>query len=229
VAAHRAPASSVLEDYLLAIYSMVSEGRPVIAARLAESLGVTPPTVTATVGRLRKEGLVEAGGRREIELTTEGLARAEFLVRRHHLAERFLADVLDVPWSRVHEEAHQLEHGISPDVEQRLAAWLGHPTTCPHGNPLPGAAEPPNLVALDRLEPGTRARLDRVLEQAEDDESFLEFLDRNGLRPGACLRLVRVESFNQALCVQTDGVDVILGARAAANIWVQPLPESSAG
>jgi DtxR family Mn-dependent transcriptional regulator len=227
LATHRAPTSSVVEDYLLAIYSMVIEGRPVIAARLAETLGVTPPTVTATIRRLSKEGLVEAGGRREIRLTEQGRARAEFMVRRHHLAERFLADVLKVPWSRVHEEAHQLEHGISPDVEQRLSAFLGHPATCPHGNPLPGTTIATNLLPLDQLAPGDSAVLERVVEQAEDDESFLEFLDRNGMRPGVLLNLVRVESFNQAVCVRVAGTDVMLGARAASSIWVLPSPPAA--
>lgn len=221
MAQHRVPTSSVVEDYLLAIYSMASEGKPVIAARLAETLGVTPPTVTATVRRLSREGLVEAGGRREISLTERGLKQAEFMVRRHHLAERFLADVLRVPWHRVHEEAHQLEHGISPDVERRLAAWLGEPATCPHGNPIPGHTQQADLVPLDSLPAGSEAVVERILEHAEDDSAFLEFLDRHQLRPGARLRVVRTESFNQTVRIQVNGQEVALGANAAHNLWVR--------
>ena len=220
MAHHRAPTSSVVEDYLLAIYSMASEGKSVIAARLAETLGVTPPTVTATVRRLSREGLVEAGGRREIRLTERGLERAEFMVRRHHLAERFLADVLQVPWHQVHEEAHQLEHGISPDVERRLAAWLGEPATCPHGNPIPGHSQRADLVPLDSLPAGTDAVVERILEHAEDDSSFLEFLDRHHLRPGARLHILRTEAFNQTVRVRVNGIEVALGAHAAHNLWV---------
>lgn len=222
MAHHRAPISSVVEDYLIAIYSMASEGKPVIAARLAEALGVTPPSVTATIRRLAKDGLVEAGGRREIRLTEKGRNLAEFLVRRHHIAERFLADVLKVPWHHVHEEAHRLEHGISPDVERRLNTWLGSPSTCPHGNPIPGHAPPTNLVPLDRLPPGSTAVLERILEQAEDDPAFLEFLDRHQLRPGADVRVVRAEPFNRILRLEVAGSEVTIGTRAASTLWVRP-------
>lgn len=223
MAQHRPAASSVVEDYLLAIYSIQSEGRPVIAARLAETLGVTAPTVTATVRRLVKEGLVEAGGRREIELTAEGLERAEFMVRRHHLAERFLVDVLGVPWHLVHEEAHRLEHGISPDVERRLAAWLGQPATCPHGNPIPGQPAQTDLIPLDSLPPGSNVVVERILERAEDDESFMEFLYNHQLRPGAEVRVVRTEPFNQTLRVEVAGQEVTLGSQAASSLWVRPV------
>jgi DtxR family Mn-dependent transcriptional regulator len=200
---------------------MASEGKPVIAARLAETLGVTPPTVTATIQRLSKDGLVEAGGRREIRLTERGLRQAEFMVRRHHLAERFLADVLQIPWHQVHEEAHRLEHGISPEVERRLAAWLGQPRTCPHGNPIPGQGQRTDLVPLNSLPEGSDAVVERILEHAEDDSSFLEFLDRHRLRPGAQVRVLRSEPFNQTVRIVVDGNEVALGTHAAINLWVR--------
>src|SRR5215472_4220878 len=134
--------STILEDYVLAIYRTQAAGEHVLGARLAEQLGVSPPTVTEMLGRLRREGLVAAG--RPVRLTEAGLGLARTLVSRHRLAERFLVDVLGLGWEEVHEEAHRLEHAMSARVTERLAEFLGHPTTCPHGHPImeAGATEP---------------------------------------------------------------------------------------
>src|SRR5688500_9065413 len=127
-----------LEDYLKAIYVLGEESQPVIAARMAAEAGVSASTIFATLRRLEKDGYVTINRRKEIHLTSEGKNIAERIIRRHFLTERFLTDLLGLDWVKAHQEAHRLEHAISQDVEDRLAKLLGYPTTCPHGNPIPG-------------------------------------------------------------------------------------------
>lgn len=213
----------VIEDYLLLIYSMESDGRPVIAARLAEALGVKAPTVTQTLQRLQKDGLLETGGRR-ISLTARGRAEAEFVARRHRLAECFLADVLGFPWHQVHEEAHVFEHGITPEIERRMRAFLGYPRTCPHGSPLPGEAALPlaALTPLSKASAGRRWVVDRILEQAEDDLPLMAFLGEHGLKPGAQVAVEELAGYNGTVTARVDGERVVLGLRAADVVLLRP-------
>ena len=134
-------ASSVVEDYLQILHYMTRDGIQVIAARLAERLNVTPPTVTATLQRMERDGLIKHGPRKEILFTEHGRQLAEDIVRRHALAERPLTDLLKMPWHESHEEAHGVEHAMTPKLEARLLLALGNPTTCPHGNPIPGLGQ----------------------------------------------------------------------------------------
>ena len=126
-----------LEEYLEAIAELEEEGIAVIQARLAERLEHTPASVSEMIHRLRDEGYINIDGR-AITLTDDGRSRAESVVRKHRLAERLLTDIIGLPWSQVHLEACRWEHVISDQVEERLVALLGNPTTCPHGNPIPG-------------------------------------------------------------------------------------------
>jgi len=130
--------TQAVEEYLESIYKLNLRGGRVIAARLAEDLSVSAPTATEMLRRLRDAGYVRMGAEKEITLTDAGVAAAEVLVRRHRLSERLLTDILGMPWSRAHEEACKFEHVISPEVEARLARVLDNPSTCPHGNPIPG-------------------------------------------------------------------------------------------
>ena len=134
-------ASPTVEDYLHVIYQMSREGKPVIGTHLAEKMSVAVATTFATVQRMQKAGLVQMNDHKEILLTGDGKEAAEGVVRRHALAERLLVDVLRLPWHEAHEEAHQFEHVISPRVEERLMELLHSPSTCPHGNPIPGQDE----------------------------------------------------------------------------------------
>ena len=124
------------EDYLKAIAEAEAEGQPVIGARLAHWLSVTPPAVTFAVKRLTKDGLVSLGKNSEIRLTSEGRKIAEATITRHHLIERMLFEIFDMPWHEVHEEAERLEHAVSPVFEKKLLEKLGQNDTCPHGNAL---------------------------------------------------------------------------------------------
>lgn len=180
-----------LEEYLETIHSLQEEGTPVIQARIAERLGRAAPSVSEMLDRLADEGYVSRSGR-VVELTGAGATLAAKVVRRHRLAERFLVDVLGLPWHKAHEEAGVWEHVISEDVEERMVAILGNPTTCPHGNPIPGA-EPAPSAGLQRplaeVEAGTTVRLERISEDVETDMSSLVYLDEHGFVPGATARV----------------------------------------
>src|SRR4051812_32211983 len=145
---------------------MTNEGRSVIAARLAEALDVAPPTVTAALQRMVRDGLVTVSTHKEVSLTQEGFTRAETMVRRHRLAECLLVDILGLDWVDAHEEAHRFEHAISPRVEARILAVLGQPQTCPHGSPIPGsgASLPSDIFRLDTAEVGQSVVVQRISE-----------------------------------------------------------------
>src|SRR5437879_3469955 len=132
--------SAVTREYLETIYNLTVEGDPIVGARLAEKFGVSAPNVADVLRRMRDNGLILTPGRGRgragegIALTDKGRKEAEALLRQHRLAERFLADMLGMNWVQAHEEAHHLELGMSPAIEERLMALLGNPRTCPHGN-----------------------------------------------------------------------------------------------
>ncbi len=174
-----------LEEYLEAIYELEEEGTRVIQARLAEHLGHSPPSVSEMVRRLRDEGWVQVRDR-ALHLTPKGRDRAISVVRKHRLAERLLTDVIGLPWHKTHVEACRWEHVISDEVEEHLVALLENPSTCPHGNPIPGAGPArDDLLALADVELGERVRLERVTEQVEVDLDALVYLDDHGFIPGA--------------------------------------------
>src|SRR5919106_784838 len=132
--------SPATEDYLRTIYALEEEIQPVIAARVADEMGVSASTMVSTLRRLQREGYIKVKRRKQIHLTAEGRQVAERILRRHFLIERFLTDLLGLDWVKAHQEAHRLEHAVSQEVEERLAKLLNYPTTCPHGNPIPGQA-----------------------------------------------------------------------------------------
>src|SRR3954451_5724242 len=173
-----------LEEYLEAMYELQEEGTPVIQARLAERLGHAAPSVSEMIGRLRTGALVEPQGR-ALRLTTKGRKRAESVVRKHRLAERLLTDIIGLEWHKTHLEACRWEHVISDEVEGLLVKLLDNPTTCPHGNPIPGTTgSVETLVALADSRPGSRVRLARVTEQVETDLESLTYLSLHGFVPG---------------------------------------------
>ena len=140
-----------IQDYLGAIYDLAGSDKPVIGARLARYMHLSAPSITEALRRMQREGYVRVAGRKEIRLTTKGLDIARTMARRHRLLERWLTDVLGLDWSRAHDEAHRLEHALSPVVEERLAEMLGMPSTCPHGNPIPGMPEPEAQISWSMM------------------------------------------------------------------------------
>ena len=205
------------------IYDKTREGRAVIAARLAEKMGVAPPTVWNTLRRMQRDGLVAVGAAKEVSLTPEGQAAAESIKRRHLLTERLLVDILGLDWADAHEEAHLIEHTITPRVEARIMALLGNPTRCPHGNPFPGI-DPESLPRTRPLaavaSAGEEREIDGINESAEEDHDLMAFYQINGLVPGARLRVREVAAFNSTITVDLDGRAVTLGTPAAENLRV---------
>src|SRR6202011_3240816 len=151
-----------LEEYLEAIHELEEEGTQVIQARLADRLSHSAPAVSEMIRRLKTEGYLTVEDR-DVRLTAKGRARAESVVRKHRLAERLLTDIIGLPWEKAHVEAGRWEHVISDEVEARLVEVLGHPTTCPHGNPIPGSGgSAVETIVLSETHQGDRIRLERV-------------------------------------------------------------------
>jgi len=212
------------EDYLKAIWEIVQEEQEPISARLAEELGVTPPAVTAALKRLARDGLlrVERSGR--IELTRKGRRMADHLAMRHQLAEKLLTEVIGLDWTRAHDEAERLEHGISPEVEKLLLARFGADSFCPHGVPLRGGLAKLRKLGAAALSDVTAGRTVEILCVYEKDPKFLEFLSGLSIRPGTQARIRRRE-YDETMTLRVDGRIVHLGKPATSRIWVRPLPQ----
>jgi len=222
--------SSTVEDYLMEIYDLTYAGRPVIAARLTEKMGVTAPTAWNTVHRMQRDGLVKIDGAKEITLSPAGQQAAESIKRRHLLTERLLVDILGLDWADAHEEAHLIEHTITPRVEARIMAVLGNPTTCPHGNPFPGVdpATRPKTRPLAQARPGEEYPIDGINEPAEEDHELMTFYQRNGFVPGAHVKVLEVAAYNSTITVDVGGRQVTLGMHAAENLRVVVEPARAA-
>lgn len=212
------------EDYLKAIWEIIQEEQVPIAARLAEELGVTPPAVAAALKRMRRAGYVRVGRNGRIRLTPRGRHLAEHLVLRHRLAEKLLTEVLGLAWSRAHEEAERLEHGISREVEKLLLARFGKDGRCPHGVPLFGGMA--KLRRRDRAVPlaevGEGERVE-VLRVWEKDPKFLEFVAALRLRPSARARVLR-RAYDQTMTLEVGRRRIHLGQPATSRIWVRRKP-----
>ena len=212
-----------VQDYLAAIYDLTGSGKPVIGARVAKHMAVSAPAVTEAVQRIARGGYVKVGPHKELTLTPKGHQIAEVMARRHRLLERWLTDTLGLDWTEAHEEAHRLEHALSPRVEDRLAEMLGMPSTCPHGNPIPGMPRPPRVepFPLNQAREGATVIVERITEEAEADKKLLEYLWRNDVRPGRRLSIVEVAPWAGTVTASgDDGPPIALGLPAAAKIWV---------
>ena len=211
--------SSTIEDYVVTIYRMWANGEPVLGARLAEQLGVAPATVTEMVARLRNQGLLTT--ERRIELSPTGLRLARSMVSRHRLVERFLVDVLGFGWEEVHTEAHRLEHALSPRVTERLADFLGHPATCPHGHPImeDGSGEPElQLTPLTDLPAGAEATVRRI---THEDPDLLTLLSSLGIALGTAVRVEGTQPYGGPLRIAVRGESRQIGREAAAEVLVE--------
>ena len=216
--------SEVVSRYLEAIYYMWSEGEPLRSARLADWLGVSRPTVTVALRRMTRDGMVRLTSRKEIELTARGLKKAESIVRRHRIMERWLTDGLGLDWVTADEEAARLEHAVSQVVEDKVYEALGRPRTCPHGNPIPGhskaAARERRLATLGS---GSRASVSRVSEVAEREAPLLlAYLAERRLIPGQGLEVLEVDGIGRTIRLRTAGKEVTLSHDTAAKLWVVP-------
>ena len=206
------------EEYCEAIWELREDDIDVIRIRIAERLGVSRPAVSEMIRRMESQGLILVGD--TISLTPTGVSLAEAVVRRHRLAERFLTDVLGLSWSDAHDEAGKWEHVISQPVEEALSRVLGDPTTCPHGNPIPGAAyAAPDAVSLGGVAPGSRFTVTRIPEELEFEPGMLDFLEENSLVPGYSGVLTGISPDGTAT-VEIEGRAVGIGAFATERILV---------
>ena len=174
---------------------LLREGRPVIGARIAERMGVSPPAVTQAMRRLAQHGLAVLDPDDGLRLTPRGRDQAERTIRRHYLLERLLVDELGFDWVDVDEEADRLEHSLSPRLEAHLFERLGRPTTCPHGNPFPGSRDERRLLDARRLsevEEGAVTTILRITEEAEENSDLMRLLHSNRLLPGTAVKLAQV-------------------------------------
>jgi DtxR family Mn-dependent transcriptional regulator len=215
-------ATASIQDYLGAIYDLAGSGQPVIGARLAKYMKLSAPAVTEAIHRMLQAGYVRVSRNKEVTLTRKGKTLAEVMARRHRLLERWLTDVLGLDWMDAHEEAHRLEHALSPKVEDRLATMLGMPSTCPHGNPIPGMSKPSRVVPfpLSQAKEGAAVTVERITEEAEADRKLMEHLWRQGVRPGTRLRVQEVAPWAGTITTAREGKTVVLGLAAAGKIWV---------
>lgn len=211
-----------VEDYLTTIYALAEEAAPVIAARIADEAGVSPATMVATLRRLEREGYIKLERRKEIHLTTAGKQVAEQILRRHYLIERFLTDLLGLDWVKAHQEAHRLEHAVSQEVEERLAKLLNQPTTCPHGNLIPGTtpARAKKAKPLHQIPAGSEVELEYITEGGERDARLLGFLQDHQLRPGARMRVLDVAPTLGMMSLKVGSDEFSLGIEAAKKIRV---------
>lgn len=227
MATHTGETTEAAADYLMTIRYMHGEGQPVIAARLAERLRVSPATVSEMVNRLNREGyLAVDDATRQLNLTDAGRTAAERTFRRHALAEWLLTEVVGLGWAEADEEAHHLQHALSDRVTDRIDELLGTPPTCPHGNPIPrgGHTAPrPAGLPLSAARSGSDVTILRVTEEAEEDGRLLSFLEENGVRPGNAFDVVEVAEHIGTMTLRRidgpeDGHTVTLGLSAAAKL-----------
>ena len=214
--------SAAAQEYLLALRVMASDGRHVTSAQVGRRLGVTTQAASEMFRRLVADGLVAHSGGRELVLTDAGRAAADSIFRRHALVEWLLSTVVGLGWAESDQEAGRLQGAISPRVEARLDELLGHPETCPHGNPIDAAIarrRPPG-VPLSQVDAGTRATIYRITEEAEEDAALLSYLEARGLRPGVGVTvLARSESLD-SLTLEGPLGRATLGLRPAALVHV---------
>src|SRR3954464_2612638 len=175
-----AKATVAEEEYLQIMFWLEEAGLPINGANIARAMQLSPPTVHEMVGRLEGDGYVERADDKSLTFTEKGRQEAQAIVRRHRLIERFLTDVLGIPWDEVHEEAERLEHAMSPVLEERMLAAIGDAKTCPHGHPIVEGVREEGVLLAD-VEPGAEVMILRFENEAEE---ILHYLKGTGIHPG---------------------------------------------
>jgi DtxR family Mn-dependent transcriptional regulator len=220
--------SAAAQEYLETIYNITVEGDRVVNARLAEKFGVSAVSVTEMLRRLERAGYLTLEPSTGATLTDTGIAAAEAELRRHRLAERFLFEILRMDWITAHVEAHALQHGLTPAIEEQMVLALGNPTTCPHGNPIPGSA-PGTLdflrshaaVRLSAAPPSVALRVLCISEVVEDETALLRSVGESDIRPGTDVVVREVDGRgDDSLLVDVGGRPVALRRSVASKIWV---------
>jgi len=207
----------------MTMHVMERDHGEIVAARLAEMMNVAPATVAMTLKRMQRDNWVSGKSRKEIHLTVTGREAARSVIRRHMLTEWLLVKVFKMPLAETHDEAHNIEHAISSNLEERMRDILGDPKLCPHGNPFPGQeALIRDWIPLTKISSGQEFTIRRIHEFAEDNQELLDFLSEHRVEPGVKARLVETLAFNQTLTVEISTVKVTLGYSAAEHVFVEP-------
>ena len=206
------------EEYCECIFELEEDDVAVIQARMAERLQVSRPAVSEMIKRLESEGLITTDG--AIRLTPSGQGLAQRVVRRHRLAERFLTDLLGLSWAEAHHEAGRWEHVISDGVEAALDRVLGNPTTCPHGNPIPGSSYlAPAMIPLAEVAVGSAFTITRIPEELEFTPGLLDFLEESSILPGHA-GVLSSTSPDGTITIEIEGRFVGVGPFASTRILV---------
>ncbi|HUA11573.1 MAG TPA: metal-dependent transcriptional regulator [Solirubrobacteraceae bacterium] len=213
-------ASAAEEEYLQTLFWLQEAGLPMTAANVARAMQLSAPTVSEMIGRLEGDGYVTRGDDRSIAFTESGVAHAEAIVRRHRLIERFLTDVLGVPWDEVHEEAERLEHAMSPILEERMLAAIGDADTCPHGHPIRAGTRVEGVPLAD-VQVGASVRVLRFENEAED---LLHYLRAAGLEPGLSGTVVASDAESVRIAADGREVDVTPSVAETVSVVADPSP-----
>jgi len=212
------------EEYLQSMFWLDEAGLPITGANIARAMQLSPPTVHEMIGRLERDGYVTRQPDKSLRFSPDGLEHAQAIVRRHRLIERFLTDVLEVPWDEVHEEAERLEHAMSPVLEERMLAAIGDATTCPHGHPFVEGSRERGALLAD-VEPGATVRVLRFENEAEE---LLHYLKRAGLYPGLDGTLDSSDD-DEVVVASDDGRHVVSRSVAeTVSVRADPAPEPRA-
>jgi DtxR family transcriptional regulator, iron-dependent repressor len=209
------------EEYLQILFWLQEAGLALTGANIARAMQLSAPTVHEMVGRLERDGYITRASDRTIAFTESGADHAEQIVRRHRLIERFLTDVLGVPWDEVHEEAERLEHAMSPVLEERMLAAIGDAKTCPHGHPIVAGVRQAGVPLAD-VAPGATVRVLRFENEAED---LLHYLKGSGLEPGLAGSLAERDG-DEVVVLTADGrrCTVTVSVAETVSVVADPSP-----
>jgi DtxR family Mn-dependent transcriptional regulator len=204
------------QEYLETLFWLYEAGLPMTGANIARAMQLSPPTVHEMVGRLERDGYITRATDKVISFTDSGREHAEAIVRRHRLIERFLTDVLGIPWDEVHEEAERLEHAMSPVLEERMLAAIGDAKTCPHGHPIDVGSRITSVPLADVAE-GATVTIIRFENEAED---LLHYLKANGMDPGLEGTVVTGADADEVAIETADGARLALTRSVAETVSV---------
>ncbi len=209
------------EEYLQTLFWLQEAKLPMTGANVARAMQLSAPTVHEMIGRLERDGYITRGKNKAISFTENGREHAEGVVRRHRLIERFLTDILGIPWDEVHEEAERLEHAMSPVLEERMLAAIGDAKTCPHGHPIIGGARLEGVPLADVAE-GASVTILRFENEAED---LLHYLKEIGIEPGLKGRLLNTTPEHVTVGVE-DGreIEVTFSVSETVSVIADPSP-----
>jgi DtxR family Mn-dependent transcriptional regulator len=214
------------DEYIEALYKLEHDGTPANLKRLAGDLRLTPAAVCEKVRKLIKQGLAKQDQKKEFTLTREGEKLAVDIIRKHRLAEKFLVDVLGLPWDEVHEDACKFEHIMSDKVADALENFMHFPANCPHGHPIPsrtGKIKEEKYLKLSELKNSDTAE---VMKVAEKSPGLLKYLSTLGLIPSSKICVEQVAPFNGAFLVKIGETCYALGRDIADSIWVKKVQKS---